>query len=423
MNFNSRLVPMRILLVHNYYGSSAPSGENVVFEAERDLLRAHGHEVQTFTRYSDTIRGRGLWGKIVGALSTICNPFAARALARQCRAFRPDIVHFHNTFPLISLWTVRTAAKFAPVVMTLHNYRLLCAAGTPLRDGKACRACFPVNVKPRFWPALRFRCYRKSLAATLPLALSNWLYGTCLKRWVARFIVLSEFQRRTLLECGYPVDRLVVKGHFVEDGSPLEPRALAQRRDFLFVGRLSSEKGVVTLIQAWERIWKMCPSSSLLIVGDGDLHSQATRLGRGMNVKWLGRKSREEVRFLIWGARCLVVPSECWETFGLSAVEAMSLSVPVVVSDLGALPSLVKDGQTGIVFKAGDEDALAMALRRMVQMDESNYRRMCRAAREDYERCFTPQQNYVQLMAIYKEAGAVDGKAEAVRDKVTIVNG
>ena len=411
---------MRVLLVHNYYGSAAPSGENVVFEAERDLLRAHGHEVQTFTRHSDTIRGRGLWGKIVGALSTICNPFAAHALARQCREFKPDIVHFHNTFPLISLWAVRAAARFAPVVMTLHNYRLLCAAGTPLRDGKPCRSCFSVNVKPRFWPSLRFRCYRKSLAATLPLALSNWLYGTCLKRWVARFVVLSEFQRITLIECGYPIDRLMVKGNFVEDGSSLEPCTVVQRRDFLFVGRLSSEKGVVTLIQAWEQIWKMCPSSSLLIVGDGVLHSQATYLGDGKNVKWLGRKSREEVRSLILGARCLVVPSEWWETFGLSVVEAMSLSVPVIASDLGALPSLVKDGETGLVFKAGDEEALATALLRMVRMNESDYRRMCRAAREDYERRFTPERNYERLMAIYKEAGPVDGKVEAIRDKVTL---
>ena len=141
----ARNVLVKILFVHNYYGSSAPSGENKVFEAEKAMLEKHGHEVAVYTRHSDEIRNGNviarLLGKIKGALCTIGNPFAARAMARKCREFKPDIVHFHNTFPLISPLAVKSASKYAPVVMTLHNYRTACVSGVPTRDGKVCSLC------------------------------------------------------------------------------------------------------------------------------------------------------------------------------------------------------------------------------------------------------------------------------------------
>ena len=212
---------MKILLVHNYYGSSAPSGENKVFEAEKAMLESYGHEVEVYTRHSDEIRGDGrvervetcrlerellaaknaksskdvgrvggfrkLWGMIKGALCTIGNPFAARAVAKKCREFKPDVVHFHNTFPLISPLVVRAASKYAPVVMTLHNYRTACAAGVPTRDGRVCSLCLD---KKCVWDGIKQRCYRGSLAATLPLAINIALYRRLLPKWVSRFIVL-----------------------------------------------------------------------------------------------------------------------------------------------------------------------------------------------------------------------------------------
>ena len=207
---------MRILLAHNYYGSSAPSGENKVFEAEKAMLEKHGHEVEVYTRHSDEIRGglggteslgglestkpskpskpsklTKLLGLIKGAMCTIGNPFAARAVAEKCREFRPDVVHFHNTFPLISPLAVRAASKYAPVVVTLHNYRMACAAGVPTRDGKVCSLCLD---KRCVCDGIKYRCYRGSLLATLPLAINITLYRRLLPRWVSRFIVLSEFQ-------------------------------------------------------------------------------------------------------------------------------------------------------------------------------------------------------------------------------------
>ena len=295
---------MKILIVHNYYGSSAPSGENKVFEAERAMLEKRGHEVAVYARHSDEVRNGNviarLWGMVKGALCTVGNPFAARAVARKCREFKPDVVHFHNTFPLISPLAVRAVSKYAPVVMTLHNYRTACAAGVPTRDGKVCSLCLD---KKCVWDGVRHRCYRGSLLATLPLAVNIAVYRKLLPRWVKRFIVLSEFQKRKMVEYGWPEGKIVVRGNFVgsvagegdfsrkdrvdrvagvggdfsrvervetcrgegrfgcvegegEDFSRKEHKDCVdgirrKKEQIVYVGRLSKEKGVETLIKAY----------------------------------------------------------------------------------------------------------------------------------------------------------------------------
>ena len=242
---------MKILLVHNYYGSLAPSGENKVFEAEKAMLEKHGHEVAVYARHSDEIRcGKAIkriWGKIKGALCTVGNPFVARAVAKKCREFKPDVVHFHNTFPLISPLAVRAASKYAPVVMTLHNYRMACAAGVPTRDGKVCSLCLD---KRCVCDGIKHRCYRGSLLATLPLALNIAIYRNLLPKWVARFIVLSDFQKRKMVEYGWPEEKIAVKGNFI---NRIERAERVEKKDqIVYVGRLSKEKGVETLIKAFE---------------------------------------------------------------------------------------------------------------------------------------------------------------------------
>ena len=245
----------RVLVVHNFYGSSAPSGENQVFEAECAMLRKRGVEVRTFTRHSDEIRLGGAfrraWGALKGAASVVANPFSAFRLARVLRAFRPDVVHFHNTFPLLSPLAVRAAHRAGcRVVLTLHNYRTVCAAGIPMRGGQVCTDCFGGSVGP----ALRHRCYRGSLAATLPLALNITLYRRALTRWVDAFVALSEFQRGKMVACGFPPEKVVVKPNFVEIGDePIVPAA-ERKGEVLYVGRLSPEKGVFTLVEAWRKL-------------------------------------------------------------------------------------------------------------------------------------------------------------------------
>lgn len=244
----------RVLLVHNYYGSTAPSGENKVFEAEKAMLEKRGVCVETYTRCSDEIRNGSVKGLIKGALCTLANPFAARALTRKIKAFKPEVVHFHNTFPLISPLALRAAHHAGcKVLMTLHNYRTVCAAGVPTRDGKVCSLCLD---KQCVKDAIMHRCYRGNLMATLPLAVNISVYRNRWTKWVDRFIVLSEFQRRKMVECGWPEEKFAVKGNFTKVGEkPIVP-ASERKDEILYVGRLSREKGVFTLVEAWDKLHK-----------------------------------------------------------------------------------------------------------------------------------------------------------------------
>lgn len=404
---------MRILLVHNYYGSSAPSGENRVFEAERALLERHGHEVATYVRHSDEIRTGGVWartwGKVKGAFCTIGNPFAAWAVARKCRAFKPDVVHFHNTFPLVSPLAVWAASRYAPVVMTLHNYRTMCAAGVPMRNGKVCSRCLD---KRRVWDSIGHRCYRDSLLATLPLAVNIALYRRLLSRWVSRFIVLSGFQKRKMVECGWPEEKIVVKGNSVETGR----RGVSdggRTNQILFVGRLSDEKGVATLIEAFRMVSRcgdMARALKLVLIGDGERRGAYEALAKGLAVEFWGGQSSAVVRKAMAVSRALILPSEWWETFGLSAVEAMAEGTPCVVSDLGALPDIVRNGRLGEVFAAGDATSLADAIGRL--LSRPDYDELRRAVRYEAETRHSEEANYRRLMEVYN--GTI---ARAVHDK------
>lgn len=402
---------MRILLIHNYYGSSAPSGENKVFEAEKAMLEKHGHEVEVYARHSDEIRGTGngeqgtarkLWGLIKGALCTVGNPFAAREMAKKCRDFKPDIVHFHNTFPLISPLAVRAASKYAPVVMTLHNYRAACAAGVPTRDGKVCSLCLD---KKCVWDGIKHRCYRGSLAATLPLAINIALYRKRLPKWVTKFIVLSEFQNRKMVEYGWPEEKIEVKGNFV-DGTTEHTEYTEKKNQIVYVGRLSREKGVKTLINAFKILSVSSVSSvvknlKLIVVGDGVDRQKLEKLAEGLNVEFVGQKSAGEVRCIMGKSKLSVLPSECWETFGLTVVESMREGTPVVVSNLGALPEIVKDGHFGEVFEAGNAEACAAAIKRL--LSRPDYDEMCAAAKRETETKYSEEANYNRLMKIYGE--------------------
>ena len=239
---------MKILLVHNYYGSAAPSGENQVFEAERALLRQRGHRVREFVRHSDEIRGQGVWGAVKGACAVPWNPCSVVAIRRAVDAFQPDIVHVHNTFPLISPGIFPAIGHRAARVLTLHNYRLFCPAAIPLRDGRVCTDCLAARSS---WPALRHGCYRHSRLATLPLAFSVALHRT-LNTWtqqVDAFIALSDFQRQLMTQSGLPAARVYVKPNFYP-GHP-QPVPWPDRQDYaVFAGRLTAEKGVETLIRA-----------------------------------------------------------------------------------------------------------------------------------------------------------------------------
>ncbi len=385
---------MRILMVHNYY--QHPGGEDAAFAAETGLLREHSHEVAEYTEHNRRLREMG---PISAAARMLWSRASLRRVRRKLHEVRPEVAHFHNTFALVSPAGYYACRKLGvPVVQTLHNYRLLCPAATLFRHGRACEECLGREVP---WPALLHSCYRASRPQTAVVAAMLGLHGW-LRTWKDRvdvFIALNEFCRRKFIEGGLPEEKILIKPHFV---SP-DPGLHNGRGEYaLFVGRLSEEKGIRTLLKAWRRLNPM----PLVIAGDGPLMSlvrSAAGRSSGARLRVLGRCGREEVFGLMKRARFLVFPSESYETFGLVLIEAFACGLPVLAAGLGAAEEIVRDGSTGLLFACGEADDLAeKASWLWTHPDEGE--RMGRQARKEYEEKYTAERNYGRLMQIYRIA-------------------
>jgi glycosyltransferase involved in cell wall biosynthesis len=391
---------LRILLVHNFYGSAAPSGENQVFEAEKALLQSRGHEVAEFTRHSDEIRGQGVWGTIQGAVATPWNPWSARAIRQEVARFLPDVVHVHNTFPLISPSIFHALAGTGVArVLTLHNYRLFCAAAIPMRAGKVCTDCLD---RRSVLPALQHGCYRNSRLATMPLALNVALHraaGTWAHQ-VDAFIALTEFQRQRVVDGGLPAGRVFVKPNFYPGKPAVMP--WAQRQPYVvFAGRLTAEKGVATLIRAWQLWGPGAPE--LRVLGDGELRGELEAMAAGLPVRFLGQVDVAEAQQQIAQARLLVLPSEWFEGFPMVVREAFAFGTPAAVSDLGPLPSIVRDGESGVVFEAANPGSLLHTVRAAWQAP-AILQNLGQAARAAFDANYTDESNYQTMMKIYQKA-------------------
>jgi glycosyltransferase involved in cell wall biosynthesis len=390
---------VKILLVHNFYGSAAPSGENQVFEAEKALLESRGHEVADFTRYSDEIRSQGVWGALRGALATAWNPWMVSAIRQKLSHFRPDVVHVHNTFPLISPAIFHAVGGAAARVLTLHNYRIFCPAAIPMRAGQVCTECID---RRSVWPAIRYGCYRHSRVATLPLAFGVGLHRA-LGTWheeVDAFIALTIFQSERLCAAGLPADRLHVKPNFFP-GKPAV-RAWKDRAIYaVFVGRLSAEKGVRDLLRAWQ-LWGSC-APDLRLVGDGELRAELTRMAPELPVRFFGQIDAAAAQEQIAGARLLILPSVCFEGFPMVVREAFAFGTPVAVSDLGPLPTIVEHGGSGLVFPPGTPESIFRVVRAAWE-EPGMLERLGRGARAAFEAQYTEETNYIRLMDIYQRA-------------------
>ena len=390
---------MKILLVHNFYGSAAPSGENLVFEAEQALLRKHGHEVETFTRHSDEIRAQGAWGAVKGALATPWNPWMTSALRNTLARLSPDVVHVHNTFPLLSPGIFHAIGERAARVLTLHNYRLFCPAGIPMRAGKVCTDCLEAGSS---LPAMQHGCYRGSRIATAPLAFSVRLHRA-LGTWrdqVDAFIALSDFQRQLMSRSGLPASKVHVKPNFYPGLPPTLP--WSDRGDYVvFVGRLTAEKGVTTLLKAW-RLWGS-QAPELRVVGDGDLRSELEALATGLPVRFMGQLSSAEAQTQIAGAKLLVLPSEWFEGFPMVVREAFAFGTPAAVSNLGPLPSIVQHDASGVVFKAANPESLLHEVR-LAWNNKGLLAQLGQGARREFEVKYTEDANYAALVHIYEQA-------------------
>jgi len=394
---------VKILLVHNYYRSGIPSGENTVFEAEARLLESGGHTLERYTCSNDEIASRPLRTALTAALLTTANPFQAAALRARIAAFRPDVVHFHNTFPLLSPALLPAArASGCAVVATLHNYRLICAQGGLFRDGRICLDCLEQRSP---WPGLRHACYRGSHPATLPVArmISTHLRRQTWAEAADALIVLTDFQKGLMQRAGIPAERLQVKPNFAEAAAGLP---WAEREDMaIYLGRICEEKGIWTLLQAWERLGAAAPR--LRIIGGGEalpeLQRRIAASGLSARVEAAGALPHAQAMQQLARARLLVYPSTWYEPFGMSIVEAYARGVPVLASRLGSLPDLVRAGVSGELFDAGDDAALAETVRALWQQP-GRLQALAAGSLRCWQSDYGAQGNLARLETIYRLA-------------------
>ena len=396
---------MRILLVHNKYQQKG--GEDAVVANEKALLEESGHVVESFTAHNSAISG--LVAKFNAFRNVTYNEEVRRTVAERLKRDCPDVVHVHNTFPLLSPSVYDACADAGlPVVQTLHNYRTVCAGALLLRNGRVCELC----LDGRPYRAVLHRCYRDSVVGSL--AVANLIaYHNRHHTWatkVTRFIVLSSFARGKFIEAGFPSDRIVVKPNFVADPAPLRSH---RREGILYVGRLSPEKGISYLIRALSRT-----DITLRILGDGP-EREALEAQASTNVVFEGNVAPQRVREAMQAAKLLVLPSICYENFPLSLVEAFANGLPVIASRLGSLAEIVDDDVTGRLVTPADPVALRAAIIELLD-DPPRLKAMRLAARNQYERLYAAERNVGQLLAVYKDAiQEVKRKGSAVSPTVT----
>ncbi|WP_328752151.1 glycosyltransferase [Streptomyces sp. NBC_00285] len=390
---------MHILVVHNRYASAQPSGENKVVDQEAELLREGGHRVEMFERRSDDIGAMSLLAKVAVPLRVPWNPAVRTELATRLRTERPDIVHVHNVFPLLSPAVLAACADAGvPAVATLHNYTQVCPPGTLQRDGRPCTEC--VGSTPL--PAVRHGCYRGSRLATVPLAVS---LSANRRRWwsgVERFFCISAAQRDVLVHAGMPAERLAVKHNFVPDP---DARRTDAGEHLLYLGRLAEAKGVRLLMAAWDEIAASGGVGvPLVIAGTGPLEAEVTAWAAGRDdVQYVGLYDTAECQKAIARSVAVVAPSTWLEAFGLVVVEAMAAGVPVVAAGHGAFVELVEDGMTGLLHRPGESASLASCIRRIAAEPARN-REMGEAARRRYEQSFSPTVGLDRLVDEYRTA-------------------
>ena len=403
---------VKILQCHNFY--QQPGGEDQVFHDEARLLRSHGHEVIQFTRHNDAIRQMPSWQL---ALRTVWNRQTSAELRRTIRRERPCLVHFTNTFPLLSPSAYYAARKEGvKVVQSLHNYRLLCPNALFLRNGSACEACLGKAVP---WPAVRYACYRNDRRSTAVVA-GMLAFHRALGTWsraVDLFLALTEFGRGKFIQGGLPAEKIAVKPNF----APADPGPAKGAGGYaVFVGRLSAEKGIDTLLAAWTQGALEVP---LIIVGDGPL-ADRVRQAAALNprIQWLGQQPSERVIEIIGAATLLVLPSITYEGFPKTIVEAFSRGTPVVGSNFGAMAELIDDGRTGLLFAPGDPESLRDSVKRLF-CNTDGLGQMRLAARKEFEQKFTSEANYRILMAAYRRAlGEPIAKADTPEEDETSLN-
>jgi glycosyltransferase involved in cell wall biosynthesis len=388
---------MKIVLVHNAYRE--PGGEDVVFQSEKQLLERAGHTVIPYVRSNTELQDASLVDRIGIVPRMVWSKEARQSFAAILDAERPDLVHVHNTFIVISPSIYSACSERGiPVVQTLHNFRLLCPAASFFREGMVCEEC----VDQSLLRSILHGCYRNSRAATGAVALTLATHRA-MGTWqasVTRYIALTDFAKKKFVAAGFPSERFVIKPNFAD---PDPGERLGAGEYALFIGRLDKTKGTRVLLDAWKRLPVKYP---LHMVGDGpdrqEMEAQVRELQLS-EVTFRGRLPHAAAVEAVKGARFTIVPSTWYEGFPMCIVESFSCGTPVLCSRLGGMSEIVDDQRTGLHFNPGDPQDLADKAE-WAWNHPLELARMGREARRKYETDYTAEKNYSLLMEIYKQA-------------------
>jgi glycosyltransferase involved in cell wall biosynthesis len=380
---------LKILVVHNIYRETG--GEDTVVKQEIDLLQRRGHDVRTAFFDNSEIRSAG--DRIKAALQVGRNRASAARLHRMISTSRPDVVHVHNFFPLVSPGALDAIARQGvPIVQTLHNFRTICPGGILMRDGRPCESC----VGRSRWPALRWKCYRGSTIGSAATAYMGHVFRQVLDRHpsLITVVALTQFAKSRFLADGFAEDRIVVRPNFAPD---IGPGLAARDGRLLYVGRLSAEKGADIIVKAAAKA-----RGEVEVVGDGP-EADRLRASAPRNVTFAGRIAREEVAHRLRSASAVLVPSRCYEGFPMIVAEAMACSTPVIASRLGALAEIVQDGKTGRLIATDNVDAWTRAMNEASDAPD-RLAEWGRSARDAYACLYSEEHGYDSLIGIYRRA-------------------
>ena len=383
---------MKILIVHNFY--QIAGGEDAVMQNEIELLESNGHNIIKYSINNKSINS------FVKKLMTMLNvPFSLyhyKKLKKTLLIEKPELVHVHNYFPLLSPSVFFACQKVnIPVVHTLHNYRAVCPTALLMHDGEI----IEIGLKSNSWWAVSKKVYRNSYIGSFTLATMvelHKLLGTWQTK-VDRFIALTQFAKKKYIEAGWPSHKLAVKSNFISDPFNNQIKIDKEGGYALYVGRLSEEKGIDLLLDAWSKC-----ELPLKIVGDGPL-KKTVEQNQIKSGEFLGVKDKVEVLDLIKNAEFVIMPSICYEGFPMVLVEAFACGTPALVARLGSMQEIINPNITGLYFETGNANDLAEKVRWLVDHPEQ-VRQMGHNARQEYLVKYTPEKNYEMLMDIYNQA-------------------
>ena len=389
---------MKVLFVHNFYQQFG--GEDSAAIAERNLLESHGDEVLCFTRHNDEIKSYSLWDKAAFIPRTMYSHRTERELKQAVEDFAPSVAFVHNVYPLISPSLYHTLhALRVPIVQVVHDFRPFCPNGWFYIDGEICERCKFGN----YLHAVKHRCYKDSyiLSALYSASLAgNRMAGMTDK--VAAYVCLTNFYRQKMLEVGLPEKKLFIRPNFIDPAAFAPDRSSPGSGEYaLYLGRLSSEKGPLTVLRAFEKL----PDVPLKIVGTGPLEAEMKQYIRDknlVNVEMVGFKSGADKWQMIKNALFAIIPSECYENFPMVSLEYFSGGKPIIASNLGGLPHIVEEGKTGMLYRPGDVDHLVEKIRCMLA-SPAQIAEMGKRGRELAETRYGPKESYSSLMNIFAQ--------------------